>query len=577
MNLFKKIALAVIVLSMAACADLDELLINPNGVAPDQADAASLYNNIQLEFRNIFTGNYFFTAGLARMDCENGGFTYQAHHGPTEFDGLWNNAYADLFPDVDAFLNLVEPLNLNAAAASAKIMKAYTLMTLVDLFGDVPFSEAGLGEGGDGVEAITNPRPDSGAEVYAAAVALLDEAIAQLDGASDFSLAFDNFYGGSASDWATLAKTLKIRAAVTTRLVDSGAASTINSILDGGDFIAANGDNFEWKYGTNRLNPNNRHFFYNDSYEAGGGAYQSNWYMWLLAESKGFPDPRTRYYFYRQDAGLYPDVTTDDPNAFDCIFTMVPDPEFLPAHYEAISEDMPYCMGSYSQSYFGRDHMNGSGIPPDQQYRTVFGLYPAGGKFDNGIRDGGVENLGTDGALGAGILPIWQASFTHFILAEAALTLGTNGDARALLSDGIDLSISRTKAFESLVDGAEVLSTVPSLVTVEDTFVPDSLDTQYRDFVLAEYDAAASDDERLAIVAREYMIALWGNGIDAYNLYRRTCFPANIQPAIDPNPGPFIRSALYPAVHVQRNLNAAQKESFTEPVFWDTNDASCNY
>jgi hypothetical protein len=249
----------------------------------------------------------------------------------------------------------------------------------------------------------------------------------------------------------------------------------------------------------------------------------------------------------------------------------------LPAHYEAISEDMPYCMGSYSQSYFGRDHMNGSGIPPDQQYRTVFGLYPAGGKFDNGIRDGGVENLGTDGALGAGILPIWQASFTHFILAEAALTLGTNGDARALLSDGIDLSISRTKAFESLVDGAEVLSTVPSLVTVEDTFVPDSLDTQYRDFVLAEYDAAASDDERLAIVAREYMIALWGNGIDAYNLYRRTCFPANIQPAIDPNPGPFIRSALYPAVHVQRNLNATQKESFTEPVFWDTNDASCNY
>ena len=257
---------------------------------------------------------------------------------------------------------------------------------------------------------------------------------------------------------------------------------------------------------------------------------------------------------------------------------MTPDPDFLPAHYEAVSEDMPYCLGSYTQGYFGRDHANGSGIPPDGNLRTTYGLYPGGGSFDDGISNSITQNGGTTGAQGAGIAPIWQASFTHFLLAEAALTMGTGGNARELLQAGIELSQDRVRAFESLVDGSEQIASAPPVdVLVEDTYPADSLFTEYVDFVLAEYDGAGSDNERLGVVAREYLIALYGNGIEGYNLYRRTCLPANIQPAIDPNPGPFIRSALYPSVHVNLNQNIQQKNSFTDPVFWDTNDASCNY
>ncbi|MEL7161376.1 MAG: SusD/RagB family nutrient-binding outer membrane lipoprotein, partial [Bacteroidota bacterium] len=565
--MFKKIALAVLVLSMAACADLDELLINPNGVGPENADATSLYNNIQDEFRNVFTGTYGFTGGLSRMDAETGGFRYDETHAPTEFNGLWFTVYSDLFPDIDAFLELVQPLGLDAAAASAKIMKAYSLMLMVDMFNDVPLSEAGLG-----VEGQTNPGRDGGAEVYDAAIALLDEAIAQLDGADDFDVAFDNFYGGKATEWAAFAKTLKLRAAVNTRLVNgAGGVGTVNALVSEGDIITANGGNFEWQYGTNRVNPNNRHFFYNGSYENNDGPYQSNWYMWLLAESKGFEDPRARYYFFRQARNVFPDLAEDDPNAFDCILTDVPDPEFLPDHYAAISEDMPYCLGSYSKGYFGRDHLNGSGIPPDGNYRTVYGLYPGGGKFDDGATNGVVQNAGTDGALGAGILPIWQASFTHFILAEAVLEMGADGDARQLLSDAIQLSMDRVTSFESLVDGSEVIATTPTTVTVEETFAADSTITQYIDFVLAEYDEA-DDNGKLGIVAREYLIALWGNGMDSYNLYRRTCLPADMQPGIDPNYGTFLRSALYPLVHIERNINATQKEGEigSQPVSQNT-------
>lgn len=578
MNLFKKIALAMLVISMSACTDLDELFENPNGVDPSRADAVSLYNSVQLNFRNVANSQtmYRFTAGLTRMNGETGGFTYQAQHGPTEFDGFWNDAYADLFPDIDAFIALAEPVGLDAEAASAKVMKAYTLMLLVDLFGDVPNTEAGQGANPD--NQILNPTADAGADVYAAAVVLLDEAIAQLDGGDFGSAAFDNFYGGSAAGWKTLANTLKIRAAVTTRLVGgAGGVGTINSVVAGGDIIDTNAENFEFQYGNNRANPDNRHPFYANWYENNDGQYMANWYMWLLAESKGFPDPRTRYYFYRQETDIVAEYEAN-PNAFDCIFTMTPDPEFLPAHYEAVSEDMPYCLGSYDQGYFGRDHANGSGIPPDGNIRTVYGLYPGGGKFDDGLSNGISQNGGTDGAQGAGIAPIFQASFTHFNLAEAVLTMGADGDARAFLQAGIELSQERVRAFESLVDGGEQIASAPPVdVFVEDTYPADSLFTNYVDFVLAEYDAASTDEARLGVVAREYLIALYGNGIEGYNLYRRTCLPANIQPAIDPNPGAFIRSALYPSVHVNLNQNIQQKGGFTEPVFWDTNDASCNY
>jgi hypothetical protein len=577
MKLFKKIALAMIVLSMAACADLDELLINPNGVDPSQADAVSLYNSIQLGFNGVaYSGAvYNFTTGLTRMESETGGFVYVNTHGPTEFSGLWSTAYAGLFPDIEAYVAIVEPLGLNAEVASAKIMKAYSLLVLVDLFDAVPLSEAGMG-GAD--TPNTTPTDDSGEEVYAAANVLLDEAIALLDGAADFgSAAFDNYYGGSAAGWSRLASTLKLRTAIATKMV-GGTGGEVDALFSGDNLIVANGQNFEFTYGTNRANPNNRHPFYNNSYENSDGAYMSNWFMWLMAESKGFVDPRTRYYFFRQNTNLEAIYSTlDGANSFDCIITQAPTSDFRPPHYENIAADMPYCLGSYDLSYFGRDHLNGSGIPPDGDIRTVYGLYPAGGKFDNGNDNGDVRNAGIDGALGEGIAPIWQASWTHFQLAEAVLTMGASGDARQLLADGIELSQSRVRDFEGKVDGNRILATIPARLTVADTYVPDSLFTQYVDYVLAEYDAAATDDDRMGIVAREYLIALWGNGIEGYNLYRRTCLPANMQPGIDPSYGDFIRSALYPAVHVNLNQNATQKSGITEPVFWDTNDASCNY
>lgn len=568
MKLLYKLLIVISMLGISSCNlfELDGYLENPNAVSPENAGVDFLYNNIQLSFENFVGSTWGFAGGVSRQIAMTGAFTYNGAYQPQSFNGVWSNAYSQILPDINALNTIAEERGLGIYSGSAKIMEAYVLFTLADMFSDVPFSEAFQGTD------IISPNSDAGSDIYNVALGLLDEAIAELEGAETAAPSVDIFYDGDKAKWITLAKTLKLRAYVQTRLIDSSAGDKIAAILADGDIIDTEDEDFQFQYSTNRLNPNSRHPFYNNSYESNDGTYMNNWYMWLLVGEKDERDPRTRFYFYRQDS----DLTDESSTVFSCIFSTFPDRDFAPDHFLNVDADMPYCIAS-EDGYYGRDHGNGSGIPPDGPVRAVYGLYPAGGAFDDNSFDF-TQNQGEDGALGAGIAPYMLASYTHFLLAEAVLTTSATGDAKQLLLDGVDLSMEKVFGFADLVDGSIVVAKDPVTqedITLEDAYITplDSLKGMYLDALSAEYDAAASDAERLDIVVREYFIAAWGNGIETYNAYRRTGLPSNIQPTLDPGGGDFLRSALYPTDHVTLNSNAEQRDP-TEPVFWDTNDKS---
>jgi hypothetical protein len=107
---------------------------------------------------------------------------------------------------------------------------------------------------------------------------------------------------------------------------------------------------------------------------------------------------------------------------------------------------------------------------------------------------------------------------------------------------------------------------------VDPNFVPTA--TKVNDYVakvLARFDAATTNDERLNVVMNEWYIALWGNGYDAHNNYRRTGMPNNFQLAKLPDPGPYIRSFLYPSNFINLNQSAPPQQAIDKKVFWDTN------
>jgi hypothetical protein len=78
---------------------------------------------------------------------------------------------------------------------------------------------------------------------------------------------------------------------------------------------------------------------------------------------------------------------------------------------------------------------------------------------------------------------------------------------------------------------------------VQISFVPASQDTQY--LAGQSLDAAGTPIGRLNVIVSEFMVSLYGNGIDAYNAYRRTGAPTTMQPNLELNPGGFIRSFIY--------------------------------
>lgn len=554
----KKIFILVLSVSLlGSCTKtLDELLVNPNGPTPESANADLYLTQLQLNFTGFFNGASSYGMELTRQIVMYGP-TYQAAYTPTSFDGLWSTAYTGVFKHANALIPVAEKEKKWIAAGMAKTMKAYTMMTLVDMFGDIPYSTANLGS------ENTNPTIDKGADVYAAAIGLLDQAIADFQKSTAYPGNQDLFFQTSsaigAAKWRTSAKLLKLRAINNTRLVDAGAIGKINTLLADADIVAAmsgTGNDLEFKYSTKQAAPNSRHPRYNGNYSATGSAgdYMGVYFMWSLAadkgnfnntESRNTSDPRTRYYFYRQQTNNN-NVTS---NTLSCSTFPVP------SHYLT---GMPFCQFENSFGFWGRNHGDNSGIPPDGPYRTTVGIYPFGGDFDanQGL------NVGLNrGAQGAGIQPIWQASFTNFVAAEAALVGGT-GNPRSLLEAGVRASIAKVIGYPASVS-----------VAVPSTLVPDATRVNaYVDKVLARYDAAATTDAKMEVVQQEYYIALWGNGVDAYNNYRRTGKPGKMSYTIAQAGGDMIRSHYYPSVLVNLNKNIIQK-TIDKKVFWDTNPA----
>ncbi len=539
-----KLSLLTLVALVVTSCSLD-LLDNPNAVTARNTDINYLLNQIQLSYATHFDQMSDPGMRLTRM-LNSGSAIYDNAVSPANYDGAWTTAYAGILTDVKTLIPLAEAQNLSVHVGIARTLRASVLLNLVDAFGDVPYSEA--------IDlANFNPKVDGGAAVYAAALAELDGAITNFAATAAALPAEDMYYGGSAANWTRYANTLKLKAALNRRLIDkAGSTSTINALIAGGNLISTAAQNFRFKYGSNLNNPDTRHPRYAAQYSpTGGGDYQSNSYMGTMYNDKGFPDPRIRYYFYRPVI-----VNSTNVNEIRCITNQ------KPAHYKASDT---FCYPT-RVGYWGRDHLSNEGIPPDGLVRTAWGVYPAGGLYDNNAAR--PIGLGV-GAGGAGIHPIMMASFVDFMLAESALTLGTTGTPRAYLKAGIEKSMADVR---SLALGTNEAGKINAFETAQGIVWAAEV-TKYVNKVLADYDAATTDDARLNIIGTEYWIALFGNGIESYNLYRRTGKPANQQPALEANPGPFARSLYYPASFVTRNTSAVQKADATVPVFWDTNPA----
>ncbi len=572
-NKIYKLIFSILILFLSSCETVDlDLIEDPSGLNSSFLDPEYTFNYVQLQLPEFVDSANGFTQRVTRQMAMTGGNTYDNAFAPVNFNGNWSTAYKMLNA-----IKIMEPKALDTqrfyTLGAAKLIRCYVLITLVDLYGDIPYTEILQGN-----QNLT-PKFDNSAFVYKKIFQEIDEAVILLKKAgSKESSGFIDLYYKESKNWITLANTLKLKMYVSSRLAGSDIGISdiglaIKTIVTDNDYIDTPAEDFAFKYGSTRNSPNSRHPLYNDQYELGGGAYISNYIMWALTIEKGddsagrasIVDPRTKFYFYKQDS------SPAGEDAFTLPLGIRPteydDSKYASFYYPGIKSC--YKVSNWFErstppgsGYWGRDHGDNSGIPPDQDKRTVAGYYPIGGILDDTSKS--VQESGTKGALGAGIMPIILSSYVHFMLAEAYFTLPTStasplADSKSELFLGISQSIDKSTSVKGYPEISGAQNVIINAVPAQKTAYLSVMNIIYDDL---------SNAKKLELILKEYYIASWGNGIEPYNNYRRTGFPSNFQPTLEPDSGAFFNTALYPANSVNNNPNCPNNIR-TRKVFWD--------
>lgn len=165
--------------------------------------------------------------------------------------GIWQRYYRD------NIRYLVDVLNQTKADANrtnlynmVRIWKAYSFMVLTDTYGEVPYTEAGLGY----LTGNTSPKYDTQESIYNDLIKELTEASAALDAAKPIE-AGDIVYGGSIARWKKFGYSLLLRAGMRlTKVNPTLAQSTVQKAVAGGVF-QSNADNAVVRNDANYQNP----------------------------------------------------------------------------------------------------------------------------------------------------------------------------------------------------------------------------------------------------------------------------------------------------------------------------------
>lgn len=543
MSKIYKATAIIMVFFMASCGS-DFLDINTDPNNPAEASLSLLLPASQVaagfwtardvqEHTSVFVQHYY---SLAMS-------TYQVPG--SVFSNSFQGFFADALKDTQSTIDQGTEEELFGYVGMAKVMKAYLYMVTVDLWGDVPYVEGLRGE------TILFPKFDDDAAIYEALIALIDEAKVDLQTAIDNDespVGSDLIYGGDYELWIKAANTIKLRMLLNTRLVDeSRARSGIEALIAEDNMISDNSEDFQFNFGPN-LAPINHHPVYQQDYLPGAKTfYQSNYFMYHLIAKD---DPRLPFYIFRQGSDDDLDFqTTPCSQRTDCVYGWLGG--------QTPSNGLP-ALGAAADGYIGRDHGDPSGLPGDNAIRATFGVYPIGGSYDQGA-GAGERRFDQNHGTGAGVIP-WVTNYMRaFMLAEAALTLNTPGDAKVLMMEGIEASFDKVEAFGLANDPENAVA------------ISAAAKAGYMAARGSEYDAAPSANLRLNLVITEKYFASFGNGIEAYTDFRRTGMPSNLPASLAPT-GPYPVRLPYPPTELSANPNAPSPVPLvSEPIFWDVN------
>ena len=482
------------------------------------------------------------------------------------YNATWNNFYRSM-QNVEELLKATEDGKNPRYRGISLTLKAFAVGNMVDQFGDIPYSQAWKGNVSGSDKA---PAFDKDAAIYEDLLKLCDQAVVELAKAQPVAVVGDFIGGGNAATWTRLAKTVKLRLLFNSRKGRaSGNTDLVKAFTDGG-FITSAAQDFVYQYSTQASPADDRHPWFRGPYTGTGDSFYIN--QQLMGEMILNKDPRLNVYFYRQATRILDPANPTDRGTIPFGGTYLPQrPAFLAEYKRVFYDDKTEPTAAdllYLAGYFGRDRSDFTGAPADGALRAAPGAYPAGGYYSG--REIPAKALTGNNPGGNGIWPIITSWNLKFYQIEAILEkTGVTGDAKALFESAMREQIAFVYKYATTADSRTVQAT------------PASINAYVAEWMKL-YDAAATDQSKLNVVAKQIWFSSWGQGTEIWNLMRRTGYPlqgqfrqfsAGIQaPLLKPNRQYALRLP-YPAQEGNLNPNAAKYVTDVifdrDPIFWD--------
>ena len=553
--IFRILPVFLIIISSVGCSDF--LDVNNNENDPTSSPLSNLLTSAE---KNIADGLAIGSGDQGGLGTNLAVYVHQMstrenadQYGVTGNEYYINLAWTTFFRDAIKNLDVMIADGTSQSAFTyvgiAKILKAYTYSQLVDVFGDVPFSEYNKFKDG-----ITNPKFDDDALIYDEIFKLLDEGIADIQ--KDKSVALlkpagdDLIYSGSGAKWVKASNTIKLKLYNQVRKVKDVSTSVKALLGNPASLISSESESFLFPYGPLAAT-DDRHPGFGDYTSTQRGNHISPWFYEILKGYNtfiytGIADPRLPYYVYNQ-------MTTTS----------------------ATQNPAEYRDGGFQSIYFGsvgqnRDHSQQSSI-------SLFGIYPVGGRYDDGA--GGVAGT----ASGTGAAPYRFITYADRLYIEAELIQAglADGDVSAVFKNAVTASISQVDyVVSSFVKPTQTVPKVAGTVAATDYIT-----------AVSDLFNAADNTKKLEYIMTQKWLSNVGSTVDQYTDYRRTGYPLLFDPTNqDMAPGGFVKinvpGTALPNVPVQLSnkyplslpwsqteleLNSSapdQKDPATYKVFW---------
>jgi hypothetical protein len=468
--------ITTMVLVLVSCKkDITDLNVDKN--AATEMDMAYLVSNGTLriagEYENT-RANMLYSATMIQHTASTAGYfsgdryLYNAQYSGAYMERHFTDVIRNFSQAIEKTKGVADLVNINSTAV---ILRAFDLHRMTDLYGDIPYTQAGYGL----VDGDKNwfPKYESQKDVYAALVKDIKAARDKMSASAKSMGTQDFIYGGDIAKWKKFANSLLMRIAMRMSNVDATGAAAVYKEAQASGAFTSNADNAHIKFATGPqgINRNGLNDGYWNTYKYSRDCKISKTFIdWMKANN----DPRLMIV----SGGIgSPDVASEWK-------TGVADQEGMPNGYTAANiagalstEKAAAYKALTSQANRVFSMLNLKYLDWEDPYLL--------------ITYGEVELMNAEAALKGWLTTSAETHFNNGV--KAAIQNWTNFDA----------SFSKTTS---------------------------EIDT----YIAGRGFAAASSTNKLKLIGEEYWAATYLNDIESWSNWRRTGYPVLV-PTNDPN------------------------------------------